>query len=537
MRLNPRTALGSCVILAAGIALALRVGAPAPHAEEKEEHKPEAEPLPVSMATVHSASTADVVPVTGTLRSLPNGESRVAAQVSGRVQRVLVQPGQSVAMGALLVTINRPDLGALVRGAEAGLREAEHEVTALHSERTTRSQTLMLQERRAAANREAARSHLELLRAGSRPEEIAQAEAGLQAAEADLERLRNGSRPQEIAQAEAMVRDARANRTALQKDAARKSTLFEQGIVAARDVERSAADLAAAESTLETRLQALSLLRAGTRPEEIRVQEQRVREAQATLQLVRAGRRSEEIREGEAAVVAADADLAQARAAREEVRSLDQRLRSAAARVDAAREQLRIARATAARVEVRSPLGGEVAQVLVGPGDGVTEQGPVVVIRNRDAYRAVLDVPPARRGAAAPGTPAEIHVAGLPDAGLRGTVRSLLGTASPETGLLTAEVWLTDPGHRLAEGMAVQARLLPRGRARRLLVPTSAVLAREGESFVYRIVDDEVHQQTVELGREHGTDTEIVRGLSEGDHIVRDGSLSLADGTAVVARP
>jgi HlyD family secretion protein len=398
-----------------------------------------------------------------------------------------VRPGQGVRAGDLLATVSRPELHAQARQAEAGVLEAEREVDALRAERDTRAQALPLQERRAQADLRAAEARLALVRAGSRPEEIERAESSLQAAQAELERLKAGARPQEIAQAEAAVRDARANRDALQKDAARKRALVEKGIAAQKELERAEADLAAAQAGLETKEQALDLLKAGFRPEEIRAQESRVREVQAQVRQARAGSRPEEIREAEAAVAAAEAALDQAKAARSELRALESRLHSADARAAAAHEQARAARETAARTAVRAPLGGVVVQVLANPGDGVSEQSPVAVILNRSAFRAVLEVPAAHRAAAAPGTLAEISVPGLPGVRFAGVVRALVAQANPETGSVPAEVWITDPGHRLAEGMAVNAQLRGRRADRRLFVPASALFAREGEHFVYRL--------------------------------------------------
>src|SRR5205823_8676509 len=98
---------------------------------------------------------------------------------------------------------------------------------------------------------------------------------------------------------------------------------------------------------------------------------------------------------------------------------------------------------------------------------------------------------------------------------------------------LPAEVWISDPQHRLAEGMPVNARLFARRVDRRLFVPTSALFDREGERFVYRVEGDTAHEQSVQTGAEQGDETEILKGLREGDRVVRDGSLSLADGAKV----
>jgi HlyD family secretion protein len=541
---NRRTvasAVAALAILVVSMALALHLHRAAP-AQEEGDAKPEGTPEAVEVRTgiVETTGSTAAIDVTGTLQALPGGRSRVAAQASGRLVSVLVRPGDTVRAGQLLAVVSRADLAAAVRQAAAGVREAEREVEALGSEYEASVRSLPLEEKKAVAELKGAESHAALVRAGSRAEEIERAEAALKAEQADLERLRAGARPQEIAQAEAAVRDASAARQALQKDLARKRTLYERGIAAGKEVERAEADLATAQATLDTRQQALALLRAGNRPEEIRVQENKVKEAEAQLRQVRAGARPQEIAEAEAAEMAARAAVEQVTQSRERLRSRERRLAAARERVAAAREQARAAFETASRTDIRSPLAGVVTQVLVAPGDGVAEQSPVVEVMNRDALRAVLDVSPTQRTLIRPGISAELAVSGLPGVKLTGSVRTVLAQANPETGLLPVEVWVSDPQHRLAEGMSVRARI-PAAAAgpsgRRPTVPTGALFSREGDQFVYVVANGEAHERKVETGREQGERTEVLSGLRAGERIILDGSLSLADGTPVKAAP
>ena len=536
-------ALLALVILGGSGLAALKIHQGTTEAAPKEEegHEEEAAARPVRAVVAHLGAAGETLHVTGTLQALPNGEAKVAAQVAGRLERVLVRTGQQVQAGDLLAVVSRSDLAAATRQAQAGVREAEREVDALRAERGVKARALPLEEQKAKADVAAAEAHLALLRAGSRAEQIEQAEAAVQTAQADLDRLRAGNRPQEIAQAEAAVRDARANRDALQKDLTRKRALLEKGIVAAKDVERADADLATAQANLEQKQEALSLVRAGSRPEEIRAQENRLREAQALLRQTKAGSRPEEIREGEAALAAANSGLEQARAAREELKALDQRIASAEARVEAARQQTAAARDTAARTELRAPISGTVTEVIARSGEGVSEQSPVVRILNTSAYRAVLEVPASQRAAARTGTAVEIHAPGLPGSRFSGVIRTLLSEANGETGFLPAEVWISDPQHRLAQGMAVDATIRTTGGGQHLFVPSRALFSREGERYVYRIESgkehSEAHEQQVEVGQERGEETEVVRGLHAGDRVVADGSLSLADGAPVTVEP
>ena len=81
--------------------------------------------------------------------------------------------------------------------------------------------------------------------------------------------------------------------------------------------------------------------------------------------------------------------------------------------------------------------------------------------------------------------------------------------------------------------------LIPHG-ANVSLIPGEAVVIREGKQVV-AVVDaqDALHYVAVELGRDNGTQVEVVSGMAAGTRVVTNLSRQLSDGTKVapVARP
>jgi HlyD family secretion protein len=165
---------------------------------------------------------------------------RVASEVSGRVLQVTVQEGEEVAAGDLLVTID-------TTGLDLRLRQA-------------------------TAEREQAAAQLRLLQAGSRAEDIQQAEAQLAAAEAERDA-------------------AAAELAAARTDEAR----FEQLLRARAGAEKARDDAAARRAQAEARLDAA---------------QNRVSGARAALEKLRAGARPEELAAARARVAAVEAQLA-----------------------------------------------------------------------------------------------------------------------------------------------------------------------------------------------------------------------------------
>jgi HlyD family secretion protein len=100
-------------------------------------------------------------------------------------------------------------------------------------------------------------------------QQVALQQADVQAAAADLAELKAGSRPEEIAQGEAAVRRARAEEERWRAEAARQSDLYAQDIVSAREREAADATLAVARAQLRDAEERLALLRKGPRHERI----------------------------------------------------------------------------------------------------------------------------------------------------------------------------------------------------------------------------------------------------------------------------
>ena len=246
-------------------------------------------------------------------------DMRLGSRVGGRVAEVLVQEGQTVAAGAVLVRLEAYDLGERQQQAEA-----EH------------------------ASRCAV---LKRLQSGFRVEEIAQAAARVERLTQKVKRLEDGPRPEEIAAARSRQKLAQAQLDRAKLTYDRNAALFrtESGAVTRDIMDRSTEELKVAEAAKETRDQELLLLEKGTRAEEIAEAKAELTEAEQAWLLTKNGSRAEDIEQAQAAVAAAKAAL------------------------DAILTQW-------ADLEVKSPVGGIVDAVDLQPGDLVAPSAPVLSV-------------------------------------------------------------------------------------------------------------------------------------------------------------
>ena len=116
---------------------------------------------------------------------------------------------------------------------------------------------------------------------------LAEAEADVALARARLARLRAGFRPEEIAEAEAQYRQAHARMKYASSQVERYEQLVQIGAVPSRQLQSARAELASAEAEVASSQSLLDLRRAGQRPEDIGVAEAELSQAQTRLQRLR----------------------------------------------------------------------------------------------------------------------------------------------------------------------------------------------------------------------------------------------------------
>jgi RND family efflux transporter MFP subunit len=114
-----------------------------------------------------------------------------------------------------------------------------------------------------------------------------------------------------------------------------------------------------------------------------------------------------------------------------------------------------------------------------------------------------------------------------------GTVRQVAPTVDAATRNALVYVDLPDTGGRLKAGMFARGEFAT-GSSTALTLPQSAVLLRDGFSYVFTVGSDgRVAQGKVATGRRSGDRVEILQGLEEKARVVASGGGFLADGDTV----
>jgi multidrug resistance efflux pump len=244
-------------------------------------------------------------------------EIRIGSRVGGRVSRVLVEEGQTVQSGAVLVELEPFQLRELLAQATAQLAQ----VTATRDK----------------------------VKAGFRVEEVAQAKAHHDQLAATVEKLVNGSRKEDISAAKSQLELAEAQLKLAQLKHKRTEDLFSKKAVTQDEMDQANTELRVAHATTESQRDELAKLENGTRPEELAEARAQLEEARQVWLQRQNGSRAEEIAEAEASV------------------------ESAAAAVQAIQRQLD-------ELSIKAPADGLVEAIDLRPGDLIGANAPGISV-------------------------------------------------------------------------------------------------------------------------------------------------------------
>jgi len=212
-------------------------------------------------------------------------------------------------------------------------------------------------------------------------------------------------------------------------------------------------------------------------------------------------------------------------------------------------EQARRADATAASANVQRLEQLKAFENVVAPFDGVISARNIDVgnlvspgggrelfhLTQSNTLRVYVDVPQTNAGEMQPGLPAEITIPEYPQKTFPGKVVRVAGALDAASRTLRTEVEIPNPTGRLLAGTYCEIHFSLEASGTTLIVPSNDVIIR-GDGVMVAVIksDRRIHLQPVKLGRDFGTQIEILDGLQAGTEIVQNPSDSLREGAQIV---
>jgi len=168
---------------------------------------------------------------------------------------------------------------------------------------------------------------------------------------------------------------------------------------------------------------------------------------------------------------------------------------------------------------------------LINAGSSGTE---LFIIAKVDPLRVFTNVPQAYSPAITTGMQAYITLPEIAGEKFRGTVARTADAIDPATRTLLTEVDVPNKDGRLLRGSFGEVHFAPKINTAKVTVPVNAMLFRqEGAQLAVVGPDNKVQLRPITIGRDYGTNLEILGGVSVEDRIIINPSDSLEDGQKV----
>ncbi len=211
---------------------------------------------------------------------------------------------------------------------------------------------------------------------------------------------------------------------------------------------------------------------------------------------------------------------------------------SAQARVNVAQAELEETETMMEYGTIRAPFDGFVIRRNVDAGafvrSGDNADKPLLRVTRSDVVRVFVDIPMQDVQFLDRGDRAVLdRIKAIPDKKFVGTVTRFSPALGKESRLMRAEVDFENAEGLLRPGYYGYMTILLEELPETPVIPSSALLSGEGETYVYVIRNGMAQKQPVTVGYQDGSIIGITAGLNGGEEIVRAGGAQIAHGEPV----
>jgi len=170
---------------------------------------------------------------------------------------------------------------------------------------------------------------------------------------------------------------------------------------------------------------------------------------------------------------------------------------------------------------------------LINAGNGGVSQ-QLFTLAATDTLRVFVSVPQIYSRSAVPGVMAQLTLAEYPNRRFSGKVARNAESIDPSSRTLLTEVDVENKTGELLPGAFAQVHLTLAAKTPSLLLPVNSLLFRS-EGLQVGVVRDgrKVELMPIVIGKDYGTEVEVVSGLREDDNVIVNPPDSLATGSTV----
>jgi len=477
--------------------------------------------LSVSTAAAVTKQLETTVDVAGVLT--PNATATVSAQMSGAVMSVNTDVGKTVKAGDILVTLDTKVLEAQLASAQAAYNSAQSQaelakvnLDAAQNGLDVTNSAVDDQVNAAKIGMDAAKTALDAtsdqtdLQVQQSQLQIDQANIGIQNAQTNIDSAQN------------TVNSAQNSLDTAQKNFDRTQQLVDAGVSPQANLDSAQASLNAAQAGVNS-------AQAGAEQAQnaLKSAQNALKTAQAAYNLAQQSAKS--------ALDAAQSKYDSARASYDQAAGsgAQSQIVAAQGKVDTASEQYKVSSSSGLEQaqaaidsinvqlsysQVHANIGGVVVNRNINAGEMAAAGAPLFSLADVSRLKLKGTISQDALPFVKVGQTVDVTVDIYPNTNYQGTVTGV-GPISVSTGsYFPCEITIDNSDNGLSAGLSARASIHITGESH-VAVPNAAVVQNNGATYVFVIKDNTAYKQDVVLGLKNDSETEILRGVDEGDAV------------------
>jgi RND family efflux transporter MFP subunit len=187
--------------------------------------------------------------------------------------------------------------------------------------------------------------------------------------------------------------------------------------------------------------------------------------------------------------------------------------------------------------KVVAPFDGVITQRNIDVGSLITADASggtsMFSLIHSDVIRVWVYVPQDDAFGVKPGVEAVIRVPAMPNLTFHGQVARIADALQPGTRTLLTEVDVPNPDGALQPGIYCTVELKIPRQSPALIVPASAIIFNQDGMQVAIVENGVVHLHKITITTDYGTEVEVSEGVKEGDQVILQPPVNVADGDKV----
>ena len=446
----------------------------------------------VSVGTPLIDSVSETVEFTGEVTA--GEDTTIGSKQTNKVLAVYVKDGDSVTAGQLLATLDDTSVQAQLKQAQAQL------ATGLASMASARAQYMQ------ATRNASVGPHKSTI-------QVQFAQTQVRSAQRNLDKVTSGARPEERRQADAALASAKASLDLQTKQLERTKKLVEEGALPGQNLDQQQATYDQALAQYKQASESVKLYEVGNRQEDIDTARASLQSAQENLRTAQDQKKLDPL-------------------LKDQVDAASAQIESARAQIESARAQIQIAQQAIADTKIVAPFAGRVSGKPIQSGSVVSGSTSIVRIVGGGGIYYTGQVPSSNVDSIHNGDNVQIHIDGAGDKPYPGKVISINPMADSVGRLFSVRVQFTGEITSVRPGMFARGSVAIRTIQHATLVPSIALVTKNGETFAFVVEGTKAKQVKVTTGLSKGELIQVT-GLNADAKLIIAGQESLVDGSEV----